>query len=120
MAFNVRTLGDDVRVVDAEGQLDHHTGTKRMQEVLDPLKRIRGARVIFNLKRVEYMCSAAIALLIEINDKLTANGGKFACCGIRPEIMEVLELLAIPEVIPCLGTEQEAIEALTGNAATNT
>jgi len=116
MAYNVRTVDGDVKVVEAAGQLDHHNGTKLMQETLDPIKRIRGARVVVNFGKVEYICSAAIAILIEVNDKLTAHGGKFACCNISPEVMEVLDLLAIPEVIPCLETEADAIKAVSGEA----
>jgi len=116
MQFNVRTLEGGVKVVDASGQLDHHTGTPRLQETLDPIKRIHGVRVVVSLARVEYICSAAVALLIEMHDKVAAGGGSLACCSVSGPVMEVLEILAIPEVIPCLASEKEAVAAVTGDA----
>jgi anti-anti-sigma factor len=115
MQFNVRTLESGVRVVDPSGQLDHHTGTPRLQETLDPIKRIPGVRVIVNFSRVEYVCSAAVALLIEMHDKVADGGGRLVCCSVSSPVMEVLEILAIPEVIPCLASEKEAVAAVTGD-----
>ena len=116
MAFKVRNVPGHVSVVEASGQLDHHNGTKAIQETLDPLKRIPGSKIVVNFKKVEYICSAAIATLIEVNDKVVATGGKLVCCCVSSAVMEVLDLLAIPEVVPCFDNEDAAIEAVSGAA----
>lgn len=46
-------------------------------------------KIVLNFGNVEYLSSAALGILITLNKKLIASGGKLLLCNIDPQIYEI-------------------------------
>ncbi|MBM4076858.1 MAG: STAS domain-containing protein [Planctomycetes bacterium] len=67
-------------------------------------------KIILDFTRVEYLSSAALGKLIQLNKKIGAIKGKLRLCAIRPEIYEVFELTRLNKVFDIKDTQEDALE----------
>jgi anti-sigma B factor antagonist len=68
-------------------------------------------KVLLNFRNVEYLSSAALAKLVNLNKKLQQVGGRLILCGIAPPIMEVFEITKLNRLITIHDEEQAALQA---------
>jgi anti-sigma B factor antagonist len=68
-------------------------------------------QLLLNFRNVEYMSSAVLGMLVTLNKKIQASGGKLVLCNIDPQIREVFEITKLDKLFVIRGEEQEALQA---------
>ena len=61
---------------------------------------------------VELMASAMLGKLVATQRKLEAHGGRIAFCKVDAFLLQIFNLVRLPDLIPICADEQEAIESL--------
>ena len=67
-------------------------------------------QLLLNFRNVEYMSSAVLGMLVSLNKKIKAAGGKLVLCNIDAQIREVFEITKLDKLFVIRGEEQEALE----------
>jgi anti-sigma B factor antagonist len=95
----------DRKIVDA--QLIQNIGDE-----LNSLVEGDGRRkVLLNFGNVEYLSSTALGILISLNKKLKAFGGRLILCDIDPRIYEVFKITKLDRLLTIQQEEQVALQA---------
>lgn len=111
MAYSIETE-EGVRLIEPVGELDHHNGAPALDDTLAELRKVPGCKVVLNLRAVTYVCSSAIAVIVNFCEHIKGLGGELVCCEMSVPASETMNLLEIPEVIRCFETQREAIDAV--------
>ena len=69
---------------------------------------------VVDLSEVTFIASLGIRMLLSSARVLSRRGAKFALFGARPAVTEIMETIALSDIIPVFGTEAEAIAAVNG------
>lgn len=80
---------------------------EQLFKLVDELGR---RKLLLNLGNVEYMSSSALDILITLNKKTQAAGGRLMMCNIDPQVREVLEITKQDRVLDIRNEEQEALQ----------
>jgi anti-sigma B factor antagonist len=104
---------DDVTVASFT---DHYLlDAQQIQTIGDQLGSLvdeQGRRkLVLNFGNVQDISSLAIGMLVTLDKKLRAAGGKLVLCQIDAQIREVMTLFRLDEVFAIRGDEQEALKA---------
>lgn len=95
---------DDISVYFPEGRLDY-------PQYLDVEKKVASrimsgvSKIIFDLSRLDYLCSGGIRLFNSLVRKLNENNGKLVFCAPSPSVSNLIEMTALHndcEVYPTL------------------
>jgi len=68
---------------------------------------------VVDLTGVSFIASLGIRMLLGTARALDRYGAKLALYGANDEVMEIIETTALTEIIPVVGTEDEAVAAVT-------
>jgi anti-anti-sigma factor len=68
-----------------------------------------GQPVIVDLSRVSFISSMGIRLLIATARALHQKGGRMALFGAQPIVQEVLDGVALDQIVPVVASESEAL-----------
>ena len=63
-----------------------------VKEQLFALAEERPARLLLNFRKVEYVSTVALGVLITLHKKMEAQGGRLVLCFVDPEIYELFKL----------------------------
>lgn len=69
-------------------------------------------KLVVNFDRVESLTSAMLGKLVAAQRKLEAHGGRVAFCKVQPFLLQIFNLVRLPDLVPICADEQEAIESL--------
>ncbi len=69
-------------------------------------------KLVVNFDRVESLTSAMLGKLVAVQRKLEAHGGRVAFCKVDPFLLQIFNLVRLPDLVPICADEQEAIESL--------
>jgi len=72
----------------------------------------RGTRFVLDLSAVEFLTSAALGLIINIQAHLTGLGHRFAVAGVSGEVAGVFEYTRLKDVMLVYATVEEAVKAM--------
>jgi anti-sigma B factor antagonist len=78
-------------------------------ELVDTLGK---KKLLLNFANVEYLSSAALGKLMQLNKKAREAKGKLALCNIKAEIKEVFLITKLDKVLQIFDNEEKALEAL--------
>ena len=67
---------------------------------------------VVDLSQVTFIASLGIRMLLSSARVLDRRGAKFALFGANPAVTEIMETIALSDIIPVFGTEAEAIAAV--------
>jgi len=113
-AYRVYRTDDIVRIECLE---PHIVGVKcvtQLQERLrQVLKRVPQARIVLDLKAVQYFSSAALGELLSAQKQLLKHDGKMCMANVGPELMEILATTRLDAVFEIYETADKAIRQLT-------
>ena len=59
-----------------------------------------GVRVLVDLSEVDYISSIGVHMLITSANSITGRGGKMALLSPQPSVLNVLDLIGIPQILP--------------------
>jgi anti-sigma B factor antagonist len=111
----VQTLKDvtcvtftDTSVVDA------HLIETIKKELYDLVDKPAGAgrRLVLDMSKVQYLSSAALGVLIPLNEKVLKLKGTMYICGVNPEIMKVFKITKLDRIFKFKDSEAEALADL--------
>lgn len=104
-----RTEGDAV-VVAVRGEIDLQNSPELRTELLDLLVKHSPSRVVLNLTQVPYMDSSAIAVLVELLQKVRKTGGKVYLSNLQPRVKGLLEIARLGTIFGIVNEEAEALK----------
>ncbi|MEM8872879.1 MAG: STAS domain-containing protein [Planctomycetota bacterium] len=92
-----------------DGEIDLHV-SPGMREVLMGLVDGRPVKkLVLNLEGVPYMDSSAIAVLVELLQKLRANEGRIFLCNLHERVRGLLEIARLETIFELVDSEQNAL-----------
>ena len=100
----------DSGVLYLEGEIDLHA-SPRVKEQLDPLVARKLPRLIIDLSRVSYIDSSGLALFIEALQRVQAQGGKLALCGLGPSVRTIFDIARLDQVFTIFPYQIAALAA---------
>ncbi len=74
----------------------------------------QGQHAVIDLSEVTFIASLGIRMLLSTARALGRRGAKLAMFGAMPAVLEIIETMALSDIIPVFATEAEAIELVTG------
>ena len=69
---------------------------------------------VVDLSNVTFIASLGIRMLLGTARALDRYGARLALFGAQDDVMDIIETTALTEIIPVVGTEAEAVAAVTG------
>ena len=77
--------------------------------MLDNLLASGATRMVINLEQVNYVDSAGLGTLIEMQRKTKAKGGSLKLCNLRPNLRQALEIARLLPIFETCPTETAAV-----------
>ncbi len=98
-------------VVRLTGRLDA-PGVDHIETRFTAAVSATGRHAIVDLSRVDFLASMGIRMLIANARAMHAKGYRMALFGASEAVQEVLEAVALDQIIPVAGSEQQALQAI--------
>ncbi len=105
-----RKEGDAV-IVSVRGEIDLQNSPELRTELLEMLMNHAPQRLVLNLSQVPYMDSSAIAVLVELLQKVRKNAGKIYLTNLQPRVKGLLEIARLGSIFGLVNDEAEALRA---------
>lgn len=90
------------------GEIDLHNSPDLRTSLLALLQGATYKKLVVNLGKVPYMDSSAIAVLVEMLQKLRKNGGKVLLTDLQPRVKGLLEIARLESIFGVCKDEEEA------------
>lgn len=71
-------------------------------------------KLLLDFSSVDHLSSAALGMLINVNDRLRRKNGQLRLVGIKPQIYEVFVITNLNKLFKILGTKPEAMASFSG------
>jgi anti-anti-sigma factor len=78
---------------------------------VDNLLASGATRIVLNLEQVNYVDSAGLGALIEMQRKTKTNGGSLKLCHLRPNLTRALEMARLLSIFETCPTETAAVSS---------
>jgi anti-anti-sigma factor len=104
---SARLEGDNL-IATVRGEVDLHNSPELRSALLASVNTQRFTRLILNLAQVPYMDSSAIAVLVEVLQKVKRAGGKVCLTNLQPAVKGLLEIARLGTVFVLVKDEEEA------------
>ncbi len=102
-------IGDNIVIVHISGKLDESNSDIKFQEVYGFLNEAQpGMMMIMELSNLEYLNSRSIGYLIDVYNKLLEKGGNIAFVAVRPNVVDILNLVGVSQLVQFFNTIEEA------------
>lgn len=111
MRFDVVEIGPTANKLVLVGRLDSTT-VGQVETPFTAALAAAGRSAVLDLTALEFLSSLGIRLLLSSARVVARRGGKVVLFGAQPMVAEVLEAMALDEVLPLVATEAEAIGRL--------
>ena len=110
--YRVYRTEDVVRVEFLEAHVVGHTCVSQLQERLaQVIKRVPEAKVVLDLKQVQYISSAALGELLSAHKQLRARQGCMSMANVGPELLEILATTRLDAVFGIHADVPDAIRS---------
>ena len=97
--------GKTVKLVKFAGQLDESNVDDKAKDIYAIIDAVpSGLKLIFDSSGLEYMNSKSIGYLTDWYTKLSERGGGIIIAQARPNILDILQVVGLTQLIPCLDT----------------
>jgi anti-anti-sigma factor len=106
---NIRNQGDAILAV-LNGEIDLHTSPDLRGQLLRMLENQKPKKVILNLGGVPYMDSSAIAVLVELLQRVRKGGGNIYLTNLQPRVKGLLEIARLETIFVVAASEEEALK----------
>lgn len=107
MAVSARNVENAV-VLDLTGRFDA-AAKQDVQQAINEALDTGTLHLILNLAGVPLVDSAALGLLAVNHKKFKEKGGKLSLVNPQPEVRMILDMVAMPKLIPSFNSIEEAI-----------
>ncbi|HVK02915.1 MAG TPA: STAS domain-containing protein [Armatimonadaceae bacterium] len=103
-----RSLDNDTRVLDLEGEVDVYTAPLLRQEIMDQVDA-GVKRLLVNLAKVEYLDSTGLGILIGGVKRMREQGGVLRLVAPPPRITRIFDITGLNRIFEVHATEAEAL-----------
>ncbi|WP_435279621.1 STAS domain-containing protein [Streptomyces sp. 1222.5] len=104
------TVTDGVTVVSVSGEIDHNTADPLIQAL--EVDALAGRpQVVIDMRRVPFMDSSGINVLLAAHRQLTEADGWLRLAGVHGSVQRVLQLVGLDTVIACHANLRDALTA---------
>ncbi len=100
----------DAVIVSVRGEIDLQNSPELRTELLDMLVKHAPHRLVLNLAQVPYMDSSAIAVLVELLQKVRKTGGRIFLTNLQPRVKGLLEIARLGSIFGIVEGEAEALK----------
>lgn len=73
-----------------------------------------GRNTVVDISQVTFLASMGIRMLISTTRSLSRKGGKIALYGATPAVREVIDTVALTDIVPLVDNEDDAIVLVAG------
>jgi len=117
MQLDARRFGE-VLVWTPSGRIDQSSADTFRTAVAGGISRCTegGDRVVLDLRRVEYISSAGLRVLMLLAKQAKSQGGIFAVAGPQPLVMEIFEISKFTLVFRIFPSTRDALVAVAPEA----
>ena len=105
---------DDILIAAAYGELDHHSAGKLREEIDEAMDAFRCKHLIFDLKRVTFMDSSGIGVVLGRYKKIEKKGGRLFISGCSDYIEKILQMAGVFSVTGKTNGVEDAVWELKG------
>ena len=91
-----------------EGELDHHAAAAAMKEIDGILDRLVPVDCALDLSGLSFMDSSGIAVILRINKRMQALGGRTAIMNPSAQPLRVLDASGIDRLVRVVNTAKES------------
>lgn len=88
-------MTDDIMIVNLDGELDHHYSSVIREEIDKTIDTFHTKHLIFNFKKVSFMDSSGIGVIMGRYNKISQLGGRLLITGCSEYIDRILEMAGI-------------------------
>lgn len=106
---SARSDGDAI-IVALRGEIDLNNSPELRGELFTLMGRQPPRRLVMNLKEVPYMDSSAIAVLVEVLQKVRKAGGKVYLTNLQPRVQGLIEIARLGTIFVVVKDEPEALK----------
>jgi anti-sigma B factor antagonist len=108
LASAPRVAGNAV-IVSVNGEIDLHNSAELRTALLRSLAPKPPKKFVLNLSGVPYMDSSAVAVLVELLQKVRPGGGQVFLAGLQPRVKGLLEIARLDTIFILVASEAEAL-----------
>lgn len=105
---SARQEGDTI-VASIQGEVDLNNSPDLRVALLDMVVTHQPKNIVLDLAHVPYMDSSAIAVLVELLQKIRKNGGKVYLVALQPRVRGLLEIARLDSIFSVVATEADAL-----------
>jgi anti-anti-sigma factor len=106
---SARSEGDAI-VASVRGEIDLNNSPELRAELFGLMGRQPPRRLVLNLKHVPYMDSSAVAVLVEVLQKVRKAGGKVFLTDLQPRVQGLIEIARLGTIFSIVKDEAEALK----------
>ena len=105
------TSHKDIAVVEfTENKILDEMSVSEIERALTTLLESRQRpKILLDFSNVDHLTSAALGMLININNRIKQQNGQLRLANIRPQIMEVFMITKLNRLFRILGTRADAL-----------
>ena len=100
----------DALVVSLRGEIDLNNSPELRTELFALMGRQPPRNLVLNLSEVPYMDSSAIAVLVEVLQKVRKQGGKVCLTNLQPRVQGLIEIARLGTIFVIAKDEAEAMK----------
>lgn len=106
--------GQIATIVELSGSVDPQS-LEIFETLLDDLREKGKIRIILDLKKLKYINSTGMGMMVQVSDSFREEGGDMVLMHVNSKIMLVLEMLGLQELFRIVTSEEDALAALAGS-----
>lgn len=106
---------DDILITVAYGEIDHHTAAKLREEIDEAMQAFHCRHLILDMKRVSFMDSSGIGVVLGRYKKIRKKGGMLYVTGCSEYIERILHMAGVFNVAEKKDNVEDAVWLLKGH-----
>lgn len=110
--LTLETQGSVVVATIVPKKILENTLIQALGHELFSLTEAASPRIVLDFTSVEYIASAFLAKLMEMDRKVNDATGKWMICCVRPEVFEVFQITQLDKMLPFVATRADTVNAL--------
>ncbi|MBP7792276.1 MAG: STAS domain-containing protein [Candidatus Goldbacteria bacterium] len=108
LAINILTKGD-VKIIQCRGYIDTATSSM-LEKTLGDVIKAKNYKILIDLSEVDYISSAGWGIFISEIKNIRKNKGDLKLVNMKPEVMEIFELLDFTNILEYYKTLDDALK----------